>query len=51
MLHEVNRNAKTELITWYGTQVKPLFGAETVPHLEEYVYLPQSVADRNVALP
>ena len=44
VLHEVNRMAKSELIAWYVTQVSALFGAETVPHLEEYVYLPPAAA-------
>ncbi|GLY18691.1 PIG-L family deacetylase [Kineosporia rhizophila] len=44
VVHEVDRGVKTELISWYGTQVTALFGTETVPHLEEYVYLPRAAA-------
>ncbi len=40
--HQVDPVAKARLITWYGTQVAPLFGTAEVPDLDEYVYLPTS---------
>ena len=39
---EVDQIAKARLITWYGTQVAPLFGNAQVPALDEYVYRPAS---------